>query len=207
MENIDWIIVAVGVVALVATTAGVLYEEDLVGATDITFVEDSREFTIPTSSNFATSTELTAPAGMNATGADLSVVVSFTGQAQAPQGTASITVRVVAPDGETDDSDTRTMTFANAAGGGGAQPVTFTFTDLNFGAVPTNTSTEEPGSFDANMTWEGGYTIQVTVSPPADPFTNGVGAAQATYTFTAGATVTERFFQHVVDTPDIEGGA
>lgn len=206
MQKIDWIIAGVGVVALVATTLGVLYEDDLTGAQDITFSLDERTLTVPQSAAFPSSTTLETAAGENATAATVDVTVNFAGNAIAPQGTASVRVTVTGPDGVALAPETQAMTINNAAAGGGATPLTFSF-DLDFGTVPEDTTATDVADLDQATTWEEPYTISITVTSPGDPFTNGIGPAQATYSYTASATITESYYMPQIVAPEIEGGA
>ncbi|MGB1585530.1 MAG: hypothetical protein ACPHID_00600 [Thermoplasmatota archaeon] len=204
MEKIDWIIAGVGVVALVATTLGVLYEEDLTGAQDITFPLDERTINVPQSTAFASAGTLTAPAGENATAAAMDVTVSFEGNAVAPQGGATVRVTVTDPAGNVLPAQTQTMTINNAANGGGGVDVVFSF-DLDFGTVPADTTVDDVDDLDASNTWADGYTIDVSVTNPADPFTNVPNGA--TYSYAAAAAITESYYMHQVVVTDIQGGA
>ena len=205
MQKIDWIIAGVGAVALVATLLGVLYDDELTGAQDVTFSLDERTLTVASATDFATSTALETAAGMNATAAKIDVTVDFTGNAVAPQGTASVRVVVTGPDGVASEPQTAAMTIANAAGGGTGTPVTLSF-DLDFGMAPANATVDDVDSLDESTSWDLPYKIEVSVTPPTDTFT-GLPGAGATYTFSANASIAESYYMHRIVAPDIEGGA
>ena len=97
------------------------------------------------------------------------------------------------------------MTIANAAGGGGASDLTFNF-DLDFGMVPGNVTVDDLSELDESMAWDMPYQIEVTVTPPQDPFT-GVPQSGANYVFSASATITESYYMHAIVAPELQGGA
>jgi hypothetical protein len=214
MQKVDWIIAAVGVVAIVATIAGVLLEEELIGATDIGFTTAERDIAVSSSPAFATKlpTPVAFAAGENATGGVIAVDVQFAGVARNADGGATIKVTVTGPNGSMPAiaPQTKTMAFTRGTTDTEATGATVPFTfNLDFGMIPNNTTALEPENFAANHTWMDGYTIDIEITSPSDTFGAGQlpGQVRTNYQYTASYNVKETYFYHVIRAATAEAGA
>lgn len=192
MERIDVIIASVGAAAIVATVLGVVFYEELASVQDVTFDEFDRQVAALTGEDVTGGANYQFMVGENATSASVTVVVRHTGAAYNPDG-GSVRVEFLGPNG-TSLSDTQQLTCSGCPSPTGAQlaPLTFTF-DARFFDAPTDTTTEDPVSFDQNKTWMDNYQVRITITNPTDTVPSQVGAS---YTFEADITVAETYFQH-----------
>lgn len=173
MRKVDVVLVALGVVAAVATTVAIAKSDDWTGERTYTFTVTDHaapaQGPVPAGSAPARF-EWAAPA--NATGATLDIRVSATGQA-VRGGVAIIRVSGVAPDGSNLPPETHTMAIGQ---GSTSNDIGFRF-NTTWAETPDRVrDTQEP----AGMAWEKPLVVTVTVERPAD-------LPAATYAFTASA--------------------
>lgn len=194
METVDWIIATVGVVAIAATTLGVVFYEDLAGEQDVLFSETTNDLADATA-NVNSAQMISWDARDNATAASFDVQVDFSGQAL-QGGTASVRIDVRTPDGAT---VTQTEQLAIAAGATSASG-SWSVPQIRFLALPAATTTQgEP--FDATHTWSTGYSVTITVTPPGGAAAFPPAGGAPSYTATVGGT--ETYFQHRIGTTDV----
>ena len=173
MRKADVVLVALGVVAAVATATGYAKSDDWTGERTYTFtatdVAVPAQGPVPAGSAPA---RFEWPTPANATGAALEIRVSATGQA-VRGGVAIIRVSGVAPDGTNLAPETHTMTIAQ---GSTSNEIGFTF-NATWAETPGRVrDTQEP----EGMAWEKPLVVTVTVERPSD-------LPAATYAFTASA--------------------
>lgn len=194
MEKIDWVIAAVGLGAVLATTLGVVFYEELAGEQDVMFVEMEREVGSVTGQGVGSPFQF-MPMD-NATGAVLDVVIHHTGTVRNSAG-GSVLVEFTDPNGTV---HSQTKPFANAGPsptGTQLADVSFTF-DVDFFDVPATTMTTDFASFNATKMWMDNYMVRITITNPTE--TPNVGA---TYTYTADLTLRERYFEARLASPDL----
>lgn len=176
MRKVDVVLVALGVVAAVATTVAVAKSGDWTGERTYTFAEGVVPFAEqgPTPAASAPA-RFEVPAAANATGATVDVLVAYSGQA-VQGGMAVIRVAGVAPDGTNLQPLTKTMAIGQ---GNTAGEVAFTFNATWAEAPETVRDTQTPDGYS----WEMPLVLSVTVERPSD-------LPAATYAFTASVSGT-----------------
>ncbi len=194
MQKVDLVIGGVGVIALIATTLGVVFYDDATGAEDIQLetVTQSDFFTHDFGAMAAGSTDENAfdlPA--NATGASFEVTFDFAGQTGSG-GTVNFAVHLMDPTGNMSQEATGSMTLGQGATSGS--------TTVDVPLYTWATQPEEPTTLD----WSQPLTLVVTISAPQGEQFPGVGplGGVVNYTFNVSATGDLQLFQEAVSTPD-----
>jgi hypothetical protein len=176
VRKVDVVLVALGVVAAVATSVAFAKSDGWTDERTYTFSEGFVPFAAqgPTPAASAPA-RFEVPAAANATGATVDVLVAYSGQA-IQGGTAVIRVSGVAPDGTNLPPLTKTLAIGqgNTAGEFG-----FTFNATWAEAPGTVRDTQEP----AGYSWGMPLVLTVTVERPSD-------LPAATYAFTASVSGT-----------------
>lgn len=195
MEKVDILIGVVGLVALIATGLGVALYDD--GAHDYVIGSDTLAVTAGPEPVDAAGFSFEFVAPDNAYGADLSVRIVASGQAN-PTDTVTVTINILPPEG----SD--------------AQPTTgmesFSFADVQAGvdiAVMADDWVELPKAFrgddaevDAKTTmWGGPYTVEVFVDAPG---TNPLSLVQLGDSYTAEVSGDTLLYTIAPDRPETE---
>lgn len=195
MQTVDWIIASVGVAAIVATTLGVVFFEELVGEQDIIFEETDSTLAAGTA-DVTQPQAFTWDARNNATAASFEVSVTFSGQTLAG-GSATVSIQVTYPDGTT-QTQTETLTLgqnAQSATGTWTVPVT------RFLALPEDTVATPDDDFDATHEWANGYEVAITVTGPSNPGAMPPSQLSAP-SYSATVSGTETHYAHRIGTGD-----
>lgn len=200
METADIIIAVVGVVALTATTLGVVFYEELSGEQDIEFDSFSRSLGSVTGQAINGPTNFQFTAGDNATAATFEITVSWTGQSL-NGGNAAISVQVTDPNGTVMNEQFSLAVGQNQQGGSG----TYTVTVPEFFMTPGHAHTTDADSFNATQMWDMGYTVRLSVTDPSDgPVPGPVAGQVANYSWTADVSGSETYFMHRIAIEDAE---
>ena len=197
MEGVDWIIAGVGVAAIIATTLGVSFYEELAGETEITFGETEQALA-QGSADVTTPKEFEWAARDNATVVSFDVTVTHNGQAL-NGGTVNYQVDVTLPDGSTHSESGSFQVAAGASTASGS----ITVEPPRFLAIPEDTNTTDVDGFDESFEWNTDYNVRVTVTPLADG-APVLGNPLGGYSYDATVSGTETYYQHVVVPSDVE---
>jgi len=196
MAKVDVLIGAMGGVALLATVLGVVFYEELSGTREYTFLEyavplDEREDAVgaqPTSFIYGTPD--------NATAIDLSVQVSFSGQAIVG-GSATVIVQFLAPDGNVTEKQAE-LSIARGA----TSATTTVDLEARWADPPDDVEVEGALNATAHATsWAGmPMEVRITVEPPGTEI-----PALSDYRFTATIDGELRVYRSSVKAADAEG--
>lgn len=200
MQKVDLVIAGVGVLAVLATTLGVVFYDEAVGEETVSFVEVTDEGAFSESPTMASGQqEFTFALPDNATGATFTVDVDWTGQAVNPTSSGSVEVVLIGPDGNQSAPQSAAITATRGAASGGiASPVEVT---LRWADVPEERQATD--GVDETLTWDQPVTVRITITDPTDTSVAGQGASYSYQVEITGDVF--RFQQAAPEIPDPTG--
>lgn len=182
MQTVDLVIAGVGVMAILATTLGLVFYEEAAGIDEVTFDEVAG----PTFSEEATQAPgeqtytFAIPANATQARADITLDVQRTNQGVGPYS-GSFSAYIVGPNGTQSDVFTDTYSFGNQAN---TAQATVSIPFHRFFDVPAAQNVTG-GSVDASKDWNQPLSIVVTINDAQPSSPGNLNPIPSTFAFTA----------------------
>lgn len=194
MQTVDLVIGGLGVVAVIATTLGVVFYEEAAGEQTLEFRETGAPDSDSRNGVSAGEHDLSIDLPDNATAlTGMRVTITFTGsQSPVAQDGGSYSVEVHAPGDANCTGD-------EAAWGAGE--TTISLDNCRFAQPPSPVETTDPGSVDETITWDEPFTVTVSITDPDDAL---AGNAGATYTYDIEFSANVQSYRAAIASPDVD---